>query len=111
MKLTLDAAGLPLADIDLGEASARTPHGSGGYFDDDGDLSATGGNLYISIDGKEYGSLFFFREADGTVSVTLGAFDPDEQGWEEKNPLRGPWDATLPPPSRQPQVVQKWLKD
>jgi hypothetical protein len=82
MKLTLDAAGPPLANIELGEPDT-------GYFDG-ADLGATGGNIYINIDGKEYGSLFFYREADGTVSVTLGAFDPDTQGWENKNPLRGP---------------------
>ena len=88
-RLTLDAAGRTIADIDLGET---VESGTGlGYFDA-GELSATGGNLYLNIDGEEYGSLFFFREPDGTVSITLGSFDPERQDWVESATLHGPID-------------------
>lgn len=82
MKLTLDAAGATIATVDLGEPER-------GYFDG-ADLGHTGGNLYLNIDGKEYGSLFFFADDDGTVVITLGAFVPRTQDWQDKNPLKGP---------------------
>ncbi len=83
MKLTLRADGAPLADIDLGEAEPRS-----GYFDE-GDLASTSGNLYIEIDGQEYGSLFFMIE-DGRLTITLGQFDFTNELWEERNPLVDP---------------------
>lgn len=83
MRLTLDGGAATLADIDLGEAS------DAGYFEG-GDLGSTAGNLYIRLDGVEYGSLFFFRETDGRVTVTLGAFDAASQDWVERKTLDGP---------------------
>lgn len=85
MKLTLDAC-KTLAEIDLGESDR-------GYFDDK-DLGVTGGNLYLYLDGVEYGSLFFFRREDGTVTITLGQLDLQTQEWEERNPLVRPVDDT-----------------
>lgn len=82
MILTLDAGGPIIATIDLGEAIPN-------YFEE-GDLGSTAGNLYLGLDGKEYGSLFFYRENDGTVTITLGAFDFAKQEWDEKNPLTAP---------------------
>lgn len=83
MRLMLDAAAATLGNIDLGEPSDH------GEFDE-GDLAPTSGNLYLYLDGKEYGSLFFFRRKDGTVTITLGQFDADKQEWVEKAELDHP---------------------
>jgi len=80
MKLTLDT-GRDI-DIDLGETSTTTAIG----FFDNGDLSAYGGNLYLHIDGHEYGSLFFYT-VDGKPRIELGQFTPATQQWEPANPL------------------------
>lgn len=82
MKLTLKADGPDLAVFDLGE-----PHATG-YFDE-GDLCSTSGNLYIELDGVEYGSLFIMIE-DGRPTITLGQFDYATEDWEERNPLVNP---------------------
>lgn len=84
MKLTLDGAGRNLAEIDLGEPDTN------GYLDG-GDLSATGGNLYLNVDGKEYGSVFFFVR-NGNLTITLGQFDDDAQEWVERVTLDHPVD-------------------
>lgn len=86
MKLTLDAAGPTLAEIDLGEPT-------GNYYDE-GALAATCGNLYLNLDGVEYGSLFFYRRADGAVTITLGQFDHERQEWVDRVTLDRPVDAT-----------------
>lgn len=81
MKLTIDL-GHRQIDIDLGDPSDEDGHG----FFDGGDLAAYGGNLYMHIDGQEYGSLFFYTVA-GKARVELGQFLPEVQQWESVNPL------------------------
>lgn len=89
--ITLDAAGPTIATIDLGEANRdgviSTDHGS--YFES-GDLGFTSGNLYINIDGQEYGSLFFFQKPDGTITITLGHIDVEHGDWIDTSVLNGP---------------------
>lgn len=94
MRLTLDGAGANLASIDLGEPGER------GYFEE-GELANTGGNLYLNLDGEEYGSLFFFQR-DGVVTITLGAFDPHRHEWVEKGVLDRPFNA----PRTEGQIVR-----
>ncbi len=81
MKLTIEL-GHRQIDIDLGESSDTEGHG----FYDDGDLAAYGGNLYLYLDGQEYGSLFFYT-VDGKPRIELGQFRPEPQQWESVNPL------------------------
>ena len=78
----------PALTIDLGEA-VRGRGGWGGYYSG-GDLGAYGGNLYIFVDGVEYGSLFFV-EHDGRIEIELGQYrDEPSQEWEATNPLTEP---------------------
>lgn len=81
MKLTLEL-GHRQIDIDLGEPSDDDGHG----FFDDGDLAAYGGNLYLYLDGQEYGSLFFYT-VEGKARIELGQLVPEAQQWESVNPL------------------------
>lgn len=81
MKLTIEL-GHRHIDIDLGEPSDAEGHG----FFDDGDLAGYGGNLYLYLDGQEYGSLFFYT-VDGKPRIELGQFRPEPQQWESVNPL------------------------
>ncbi len=81
MQLTLEL-GHRRIDIDLGEPSDDDGHG----FFDDGDLAAYGGNLYLHLDGQEYGSLFFYVTG-GRPRIELGQFQPETQQWEPANPL------------------------
>lgn len=81
MKLSLDLDHRQI-DIDLGIPSDDDGHG----FFDNGDLGSYGGNLYLRIDGQEYGSLFFYT-VDGNVRIELGQFLPEPQQWEPVNPL------------------------
>ncbi len=83
----------PALTIDLGEAD-RSPGGPGYYSE--GDLGAYGGNLYLFIDGVEYGSLFFV-ERDGRITIELGQYrDEPNQEWEPTNPLAVPVDGAGP---------------
>lgn len=81
MKLTLDL-GHRQIDIDLGAPSDDDGHG----FFDDGDLAAFGGNLYLRLDGQEYGSLFIYT-VDGKARIELGQYLPEANQWESVNPL------------------------
>lgn len=58
-------------------------------LDHEGDLALTGGNLYIFIDGQEYGSLYFYGER-GEPRIMLGQFAAEEDEWVDRNPLTGP---------------------
>lgn len=63
---------------------------SGGDFVGEGDLGLTGGNLYIFIDGEEYGSLFFYGMR-GKPRIMLGQSAAEEEGtWIDRNPITGP---------------------
>lgn len=65
------------------------PTSDDGYVEE-GELGLTGGNLYIVIDGKEYGSLWF-HERDGQPQITLGQFVAEDQHmWDERNPITEP---------------------
>lgn len=77
--LSSDNPQRPLADIDLGEPTEA------GYFEQ-GDLSSTAGNLYLHVDGQEWGSLFFYMQGD-TLTITLGQHDPQDWDWVETNPI------------------------
>ncbi|MFI8595623.1 hypothetical protein ACIGCK_14480 [Microbacterium sp. NPDC078428] len=81
MRLTIDHGGRP-TDLDLGDTSEQTGVG----FFDDGDLGSYGGNLYLRIDGVEYGQLFFYT-IDGAPRIELGQFTPATEQWEPVNPL------------------------
>jgi hypothetical protein len=81
MRLTLDPGGHAI-DLDLDAPS--TPTGIG--FFDNGDLAAYGGNIYLHVDGIEYGQLFFYT-VDGQPRIELGQFIPTAQQWEPVNPL------------------------
>lgn len=84
----------PALTIDLGDA-----HGGSGEFSyyDEGDLGAYGGNLYIFVDGVEYGSLFFV-ERDGRIAIELGQYrEEPSQEWEATNPLTEPVGAEVGP--------------
>lgn len=79
--LTVDHGGTSLT-LNLGET--RSTEGIG--FFDDGDLASYGGNIYLHIDGQEYGQLFFYTE-NGQPRIELGQFTPASQQWEPANPL------------------------
>lgn len=83
MRLTLGMAPEdeqePMAAVDLGEPKHD-------HFDQ-GDLALTGGNLYIYLDGKEVGSLWFHVDGDGVPRAMLGQFDPELQMWEMRNDI------------------------
>ena len=84
VELTTDPEGRfvgPLLTLDV-------PTNERGYVEE-GDLGLSGGNLYIVIDGKEYGSLFFMQE-DGKPTVTLGQYDERYMCWVEHNPITDP---------------------
>lgn len=88
MIITLDGGNsrIPVGKIDLGEPSDY------GYFDQ-GYLAQYGGNIYILVDGVEYGSLFFYRRPDGTMTISLGAFDAESDEWVEHATLDKPVEA------------------
>lgn len=65
--------------FDIGE-----PQIDGQY--DGGDLGHYCGNLYLHIDGHEYGSLYITHNA-GRPVITLGRFDEDAEEWITDNPL------------------------
>ena len=50
----------------------------------DGPLVQSGGNLYISVDGTDIGSLFFHRDAEGNLAIAFG-------GWEAVQNEEGEW--------------------
>lgn len=81
MKLTIDL-GYDQIDVDLGEPSSD---GDIGFFDN-GDLHHYNGNVYLHIDGQEYGSLFIYA-VGGRPRIELGQFLPEAQQWESVNPL------------------------
>lgn len=72
-----------LAQLDLGE-----PSEDGGYYDN-GDLAGLAGNLYIHVDGQEWGSLYFWAR-NGEPTISLGQYDPWSEQWEDRNPLDCP---------------------
>lgn len=77
LKLT-DMYGRTLAEIDLGEPDER------GYFNND--------NVFLVIDGRDYGSLFIHPQEDGTPTIALGQYDQEQEWWIERNPI-----TALPP--------------
>lgn len=81
MRLTLDHGGTAI-ELDLGAPSSKEGVG----FFDDADFAAYGGNIYLHIDGVEYGQLFFYT-VDGKPRIELGQFIPAAQQWEPVNPL------------------------
>lgn len=94
MKLTLSAAGGPLAEIDLGQPEVMGPRDTIAYLES-GDLGGTFGNLYLAIDGKEHGSLFFHVDREDRLVIELGQFSDDTGEWEPRNPILVPVGASL----------------
>jgi hypothetical protein len=68
----------PLLEFDLGEADQ-------GYFDT-GDLAESTGNLYLYVDGVEFGSLFFHAD-DAPLEISLGQYDHQQEDWVERSRL------------------------
>ena len=63
---------------------------SGGDFVGEGDLGLTGGNLYIFIDGQEYGSLYFYGMR-GEPRIMLGQCESERDfDWVDRNPITKP---------------------
>lgn len=75
--LGLDAGATPWT-VDLGK-----PDEYGEYSE-----SAYSGNVYLSIDGQIYGSIFVHLNETGEPIITLGQYDPHTQEWEPRNNLR-----------------------
>lgn len=72
MKLEIVGHQGTIAVIDLGD-------GACGYFTGE----SIGGNLYLHLDGEEYGSLFINPNDDtGQPEIALGQFDGETQDWE-----------------------------
>lgn len=80
-ELTLKTGSSTRIALNLGNAND-------GYFDE-GDLAEYYGNIYLLIDGQEYGSLFVHRDGE-RITITLGRYSPDRRQWEEVNPLTEP---------------------
>lgn len=57
------------------------------------------GNLYLHLDGAEYGSLWIRRQPSGVPAVTLGAFDPDADEWAASETLLKPIPETFAEPA------------
>lgn len=78
-------------EIDLGEAN-------GGDFDGE----TLGGNVYLYVDGVEYGSIFVHKKWDGQqytdeTRISLGQYDDDAQEWVERSSISAiPQGAQLP---------------
>lgn len=70
----------PVRDIEI-EVGDPAEEGDGG------ELAHYGNNLYIELDGREFGSLWLHDE-DGEPVLSLGQYDEDTQGWEPRNDLR-----------------------
>ena len=69
----------PLATIDLGPRGTIGPDGC-----DTGDLALTSGNLYLSLNGRELGSLWIRKDQYGHVCMSLGSWVEDSEGdWVE----------------------------
>ena len=79
-KLTLNF-GHRQEEIDLGEPDARD-----GLFDN-GEIGAYAGNIYLYVDGREYGSLFIYHDDQGPV-IELGQFDETADEWVTRAALR-----------------------
>ncbi len=75
--LSLDL-GESTLQIDLGEIDE---HGTGGEL-------LYSGNVYLHIDGREYGSLFIHRGPDGAPQISLGQYQDDAEEWVEANPIQ-----------------------
>jgi hypothetical protein len=56
------------------------------------------GNVYIHVDGVEWGSLFFYREGE-QIRIGLGQYDDETDQWEFRDQLTHPvYDASNPRP-------------
>ena len=64
--------------IDLGEIDE---HGTGGEL-------IYSGNIYLHIDGREYGSLFITRGPDGAPQIALGQYQEAAEQWVQVNPIQ-----------------------
>lgn len=58
-----------------------------GTSDDYGEFSdaAYGGNVYLTLNGRLYGSLFVHLNGAGEIILRLGQFDQATGQWEERN--------------------------
>ena len=80
-----------LIEIDLDEPTSSA-FDKYGYFNGE----TWGGNVYLYVDGEEYGSLFVHQH-DGKTLVTLGQYDDETQEWVTRNDLRPiPAEAQVP---------------
>ena len=84
VELTTDPEGRHVGPL----LTMSLPTSNDGYVEE-GDLGLSGGNLYIIIDGKEYGSLWF-HERDGQPEIALGQFVDEALMWDERNPITEP---------------------
>lgn len=78
---------MSVLSLDLGESQLQInlgeidEHGTGGEL-------IYSGNIYLHIDGREYGSLFITRGENGAPQITLGQFQEAADEWVPANPIR-----------------------
>ncbi|MBU8826550.1 MULTISPECIES: hypothetical protein [Mycobacteriaceae] len=77
-----------IVEIDQGTATPITfDLGTANEYGDF-DAAAYEGNLYLSINGRLYGSLYIRHDAAaGHPTITLGQYDPATQQWEPRNEI------------------------
>ena len=77
---------MSVLSLDLGESQLQInlgeidEHGAGGEL-------LYSGNIYLHIDGREYGSLYITRGPNGAPQITLGQFRDDAEEWVQANPI------------------------
>lgn len=79
---------MSVLSLDLGESQLQINLGE---IDEQGTTGGEliyNGNIYLHIDGREYGSLYITRGADGAPQITLGQFREDAEEWVPANPIQ-----------------------
>lgn len=87
-------------EIDLGDAKS-------GLFDGE----TLGGNVYLYVDGVEFGSIFVHKAYDGQqftdeTQISLGQYDDGSEEWEERARIKALPEAVQIPISRPGFVIE-----
>ena len=78
---------MSVLSLDLGERQEQINLGEITEYGADGELLYSG-NVYLYIDGREYGSLFISRGPDGEPKITLGQYQKAADEWVAENPIQ-----------------------